>query len=176
MKLLLTREVVENLTCALHRGGRREIGGVLMGEHVTDDVFRVVEITAQQQGGTRRCFVRQPHEHREALDAFFARTGHDYTRYNWLGEWHSHPSFAPVPSGKDIDTMQSIVEDPEAGVNFLILLIPKLSWRGQLEASATAFRPHAGPVSVDIEAEGAPADATTGLAGYIYKVIKRVWR
>jgi [CysO sulfur-carrier protein]-S-L-cysteine hydrolase len=173
MKILLTPEVLEHLTRALRRAGRREIGGVLMGEHVADDVFRVVEITAQQQAGTHSCFVRQPGEHREALDAFFARTGHDYTRYNWLGEWHSHPSFAPIPSGKDRDTMQSIVEDPDAGVNFLVLLIPKLSWRGQLEASATAFRPHTGPVSVDIDAAGDMADAA---GGFLSRVIKKIWR
>ena len=93
-----------------------------MGEHVRHDVFKVVDMSVQRSGGSVDCFVRDPTEHQATLQAFFARTGGDYTRFNYLGEWHSHPAFEPVPSAVDVATMQSIVEDPSVGVNFLVLV------------------------------------------------------
>ena len=54
----------------------------------------------------------------DALDriaSFFDRVNHEYVRFNYIGEWHSHPSFEPEPSTKDDLSMQDIVEDPEVG-------------------------------------------------------------
>jgi integrative and conjugative element protein (TIGR02256 family) len=140
MQLLLTQPVVKNLRLELRRAGRREIGGLLMGEHVRDEVFRVVSISIQRSGGSQTCFIRQPQEHEAQLKEFFARTGADYARFNYLGEWHSHPSFEPVPSDTDVRTMQSIVDDPIVGVNFLMLMIPRLGKGGRLELSAMTVR------------------------------------
>src|SRR5262245_2536321 len=102
MKLLVPTRIARRLARELRRAGHREIGGVLMGEHIGDDAFRVADMTVQRSGGSQTCFVRRPHEHKRALDRFFERTGGDYARFNYLGEWHSHPSFAPVPSGTDL--------------------------------------------------------------------------
>lgn len=77
-------------------------------------------------------------EHRAQLAAFFELNGGDYTRFNYLGEWHSHPCSEPLPSMTDIQTMQSIVDDPEVGANFLILFIVTWKrWRS-MELSAMA--------------------------------------
>jgi len=81
----------------------------------------------------------------------FERTGADYKRFNYLGEWHSHPSFLPVPSETDLETMQSIVEDPQVGANFLVLMIVKLQGRREMQVSTTAFLPRLEPRVVDIE-------------------------
>src|ERR1700687_5436645 len=102
MHLLLTATVLKRLRRELRRAGSREIGGLMMGEHVGDDVFRVVEISVQRSGGSAACFVRDPVEHEAALQAFYVRTDSDYTRFNYLGEWHSHPMFEPVPSPMDV--------------------------------------------------------------------------
>lgn len=153
MQLLLTPAVVKTLRRELRRAGTREIGGLLMGEHVRDEVFRVVSISIQCSGGTQTCFIRQPQEHEAQLKEFFARTGANYTRFNYLGEWHSHPSFEPVPSDTDIRTMQSIVDDPIVGVNFLVLMISRLGKRGRVELSAMAVRRDGPPFSVQVSTE-----------------------
>ena len=152
MQLLIPQKVVKQLKRELKRAGSKEIGGLLLGEYVEEGYFRIVEITVQHSGGTNAEFLRQPGRHQTELDAFFARTGNDYSRFNYLGEWHSHPSFEAIPSARDICTMQSIVEDPSVGVNFLVLLIVKLS-RWDIEVSATAFRPNHRAVSVQVSAE-----------------------
>ena len=153
MQLLLTPPIAQRLRRELRRAGRREIGGLLMGEHLHGDVFRIVDITVQRSGGSRACFVRHPHEHQAELSRFFERTEANYTRFNYLGEWHSHPSFEPLPSETDLETMQSIVSDASVGANFLVLMIVRLAGHGALQVTATAFRAGAVPVPVALECE-----------------------
>lgn len=153
MRLLLPASIAQRLKRELRLAGTREIGGLLQGEHVHDDVFRIVDITVQRSGGSTACFIRDPHEHQAALKRFFDRTGANYTRFNYLGEWHSHPLFDPTPSETDLQTMQSLVSDASVGANFLVLVIAKLARSRTLQATATAFRAGASPVSVTLERE-----------------------
>ena len=52
MKLLLPDTVENLMKRELRAAGRREIGGVLLGELVGPGIFRVAEITVQRTGGT----------------------------------------------------------------------------------------------------------------------------
>jgi len=158
MQILLAHQVIRRLKRELRSAGSREIGGLLMGEHVRDELFRIVDISIQRSGGNHSSFKRNPSEHKAQLEKFFVDTGNAYSRFNYIGEWHSHPSFEPTPSRTDLQTMQSIVEDPDVGVNFLLLLIPKLGDHKQIEATATAFRANALPVAIPLSAE--PASVT----------------
>jgi len=163
MKLLLPQPILQHLRLELRSARRREIGGLLLGEHVEGETFRVVEATVQQSGGSAVHFVRDPAQHQKQLDDFFARTGNDYAKFNYMGEWHSHPSFEPLPSGEDIATMQSIVEDPKVGVNFLVLVIPRLTRWNMLKLSAMLFRPSCQPDFVDVEVESVVEGEPTGV-------------
>ncbi len=173
MQLLVARPVIERLERELRRAGRKEIGGLLMGEHVRDELFRLVELSVQRSGGTNACFIRRPGDHKAQLEKFFAETGNDFTRFNYMGEWHSHPSFEPLPSDTDVRTMQSIAEDPDAGVNFLVLMVCRLaSGRGRvLELTATAFRAGAPPVAVPVSFEPEPEGQTVTLVERVRRFI-----
>ena len=70
----------------LRAAGRREIGGILMGEQVAPDHFRIVDFSVDDKTGTAAHFVRSPEHHSEALDSFFRRTGSDFKRFNYLGD------------------------------------------------------------------------------------------
>jgi [CysO sulfur-carrier protein]-S-L-cysteine hydrolase len=100
--------------------------------------------------------VREPEHHREFLADFFARTGHDYLRYNYLGEWHSHPRFQPIPSPEDRATMLELVKNPLVGANFAVLIIVRLRRWSRLELSATLFRTNASieAICVEVESDG----------------------
>jgi integrative and conjugative element protein (TIGR02256 family) len=141
MHLLLPSKIRSQLTKALRAAGRREIGGVLLGEFVKPGTFKIAEITIQRSGGTFCHFVREPKLHEKAIEQFFARTGRNYERFNYLGEWHSHPSFSTRPSRSDIRSMQRIVSEPSVGANFAALVIVRLTSRLELEMSACVFRP-----------------------------------
>lgn len=137
MQILLPASVAQVIAQELRKCGRRETGGLIFAEHIGGETFKIVEITTQQRHGTSVEFVRDQVEHKQQLDTFFERTGDDCTRFNYFGEWHSHPSFPPVPSGQDLRTMRSILEDPNVGVNFLVLMIVRLVGGSGLELSAT---------------------------------------
>ena len=139
MRLILPADCAGKLRDALKAVGSQEIGGVVMGEHVGDEVFRVKEITVQRHGGAFASFIRFVQDIVQPLARFFQATGHNYLRYNYLGEWHSHPSFALSPSRTDVQTMREIVDDASVGANFAILLIVKLNDRGELQAAPFVF-------------------------------------
>lgn len=140
LTLILPREKHELLLAALRKAGRREVGGILMGEHTGPNVFIVREMTAHRRGAFTS-FVRRIEDAIGKLRAFFQQTGHDYTRFNYLGEWHSHPSFSPYPSRTDDLSMLEIVLDETVGANFAILLIAKLGPDGALVFTVHTYLP-----------------------------------
>jgi [CysO sulfur-carrier protein]-S-L-cysteine hydrolase len=124
---------------ALKRAGSREIGGMLMGQQLTAGHFAVVDFSLDEISGECGHFVRNAESHREALNCFLDRTGHDYQSFNYLGEWHSHPNFPALPSVTDVRSMQELV-DGERGIEFAMLLIVKLGCFRRLIASASLHR------------------------------------
>lgn len=141
MEIVIPSEILSRIADALAEAGSREIGGVLMGEHIGDNEFRICDLTVQSRGGSFSSFVRFASLALRALRAFFIRTKDEYTRFNYLGEWHSHPSFSTAPSDRDRETMQELVQDPRVGANFASLVIVRLDDLGEFEASATVFWP-----------------------------------
>jgi hypothetical protein len=112
---------------------------MLFGEHVAAGEFKVVEATVAGVGSFAR-FIRIVTDGLAHLEQFFRRTKRDYTRFNYLGEWHSHPSFPLSPSGPDDTAMFDIVGDPATGARFAVSMIVKLPGP-VLEARAFAYFP-----------------------------------
>jgi integrative and conjugative element protein (TIGR02256 family) len=130
----------------LRRAGRVEVGGLLLGEHVSEDTFRVVDMTAQRHGGSHTGFMRDPEAHAADLASFFERTKGDYARFNYLGEWHSHPNVPATPSASDVAEMIRLVDDPEVGVTFAVLLVVGSTLFRRLTGTATVFAPSQTPM------------------------------
>lgn len=149
MQVELHAEVRKRLRRALRAAGRREIGGVLMGEQIEPGSFRVVDLSIDDQTGGRAHFVRSPKSHDDALDAFFARTGNAYDRFNYLGEWHSHPRFPVTPSVQDAGSMMELVQG-ERSIDFAVLLIVRLDLWRKIASSCTLFRRGMSPTPVEV--------------------------
>ncbi len=141
MKVILPLPIEQKLTIALHKAGRQEIGGILMGEYIAEGVYRIQDITVQRQAGTFASFMRLAKEVVIPLHHFFRKTLHDYRRFNYLGEWHSHPSFLPRPSMQDSETMWEMLQDAEMNANFVVLLVVRLSQTRHIEGTATVSYP-----------------------------------
>ncbi len=149
MQLLMPSEVQRKMRGHLFRAGRREIGGMIMGEEVDDRTFKIVDFSVDATSGTNSNFVRDANQHDEALDAFFKKTGADYRRFNYLGEWHSHPSFSVYPSLQDVHVMQDLV-DGSGGVDFAVLFIARTRWFWWFECSAHLFMRDHAPTVVEV--------------------------
>jgi [CysO sulfur-carrier protein]-S-L-cysteine hydrolase len=76
---------------------------------------------------------------------FFER----YRRFNYLGEWHSHPSFSVQPSFEDIESMTDIVESGNSTITFAVLLIVRLRWRLWIGCSPTVFAKNQNPRALE---------------------------
>jgi proteasome lid subunit RPN8/RPN11 len=141
IQILLPEVLAARLEQELRDTGNQEIGGVLMGEHVREGVFRIADFTVQRHRGTWFSFVRLVQDSlKRALKNFFRSTNYQYTKFNYLGEWHSHPSFSLQPSRMDQQSMWEIVNDPDVGANFAILLIVNLKSK-KLQGSVNIFTP-----------------------------------
>jgi len=111
----------------------------MMGADRGSAVFEVVEITVQRRLGTFSGFMRVVAGIFTRLQRFLDRTGHRYREYNYLGEWHSHPSFSVEPSITDVESMVEIVTDTAVGANFAVLLIVRLRDTDTVEFGGYAF-------------------------------------
>lgn len=143
--VVLNSRCVRKLKRELRAAGQNEIGGVLAAEQIADGRFLVVDLSVQRNG-THSHFERDPVQHREFIRRFHERMGHKPERFNYLGEWHSHPAYPAMPSDVDFCQMQYLVEDVEQKSSFLVLMIVKLGLNGALRGSAYGFRPRLAPL------------------------------
>ena len=139
MKLTLPSDQRAKLEEALRRAGTNEIGGQMFGEQLAPSNFVITELSIQARKGTFARFVVDVVAATKAALRFFDSTRHQYTRYNYIGEWHSHPSFAVMPSGQDLASMRRLVTEEEFAGTFAVLMIVRLD--SNLEAGAWYFDP-----------------------------------
>ena len=139
MKLRIPHKIADRWTTALIRARNREIGGILFGEHVGEMDFRVVEATMQEHGGSDGTFRREAGKARRAIKKLSRRYGQNPERFNYLGEWHSHPNTLVLPSLDDELTMRGLLADSEVAASFLVLLITRLGECDALEIYACTY-------------------------------------
>jgi proteasome lid subunit RPN8/RPN11 len=139
MQVELAPDAVKRLRAALRDAGRREVGGMLFAEQLRPAVFRIVDFSIDPLSGSRAHFVRDPANHRAALAEFLRRTNNDFVRFNYLGEWHSHPSFPVHPSAEDLSTMTELVGNTKSDISFALLLIVRLRFFFWVDHSMTVF-------------------------------------
>ena len=87
--------------------GRPECGGILIGRYRGPHI----EVTDWTEPGpadlaTRSSFTRQDKRHQDAATAAWRESKHVAT---YVGEWHSHPSGQPRPSGIDRTVWRNVV-------------------------------------------------------------------
>lgn len=149
MKVEIPKLLRERMRKALSRARRHEIGGILMAEQIEAGHFRLVDFTIDEATGGAAHFVRSVEHHQSALSGFYERTSSEYGRFNYLGEWHSHPNHLPIPSSTDIASMQALVR-VERDIAFAMLLIVRSAWWRRMLISATLFQRHRAPERIEL--------------------------
>lgn len=141
LTLICPADLIPRIGAALEDAGGHEIGGILMAEHIGPNQFTIADLTVHKSGSLTS-FVRRIEEAIGQLEAFFERTNCNYTRFNYIGEWHSHPSYELEPSYLDDAAMMRIVLDHALGTTFAVLLLVKLDSEGRLQAKAHVYMPN----------------------------------
>ncbi len=154
IEIHLAPECASRLVRELRRAGPDEIGGVLATERVGEKVFRIVDLSVQRKGGSYAAFSRDARLHKRFMRRFLDLTGHQYERFNYLGEWHSHPSFPAQPSPRDVRMMYELLAAPDQPATFLVLLVVKRTSSGKLEGSAHAFIRGMQPLRLQLVIDG----------------------
>ena len=152
MHVRIARDEAQLLIDALSRAGSREIGGQLFGEQLEPSRFRVTELTIQRRGGGFARFVVDVVQAARDAVRFFQRTKQEYRRFNYVGEWHSHPSFEVRPSSTDAETMRGLVRDPSFKGTFAVLMIVRWD-TGTLRSGAWLFDPQGHEAEIPLEIE-----------------------
>lgn len=145
IEIVLNSRCIRKLRRELDAAGLNEIGGVLAAEQVADGKFLVLDLSVQRNGTTNH-FDRDPIQHADFIRRFHERMGYHPEKFNYLGEWHSHPSYPAIPSSDDFSQMQKLVEDKDQASTFLALLVVKLDSHKTLRGSTYAFRPGLPPI------------------------------
>ncbi len=127
---------------------------MLFGEQLAEGDFRIVKATQQALGGgnTTR-FNRRGFHARTEIKRLHNRYGGHATRFNYLGEWHSHPNVPAFPSVQDELTMRELLADQSGAVNFLVLAIVRLGVTRALEIGAFAYLTSGHKVLCKVEPE-----------------------
>lgn len=150
MRMRLANDQLEKLKPALAQAGTKEIGGQFFGEQLAPSDFVITDVAIQaRRGSFARFMVDLVEAGRNAL-SFFDRTQHQYRRFNYIGEWHSHPSFEVKPSQQDIETMVKLVTDPAFKGSFAILMIVRLDG-DVVSKGAWLFDPQGTARAIDVE-------------------------
>lgn len=151
LRITVPPDIQCKLHMALRKAGARECGGVLMGEHVGVNHFAVRALDVQRPGAIAS-FMRSVTGAARAIRAFCLSKGNDFRRFNYLGEWHSHPLFSVQPSSRDHATMRELATDTQVGANFVVLLIFRLNGP-ELEGSAHTYLPDGSVLRSDLDLE-----------------------
>lgn len=150
MLLRVPKSQLHRLREALAQAGDREIGGQIFGEQLAPSCFLVSEMTIQRKRGAIASFIVDLVQATKDAMFFFDRTDHQYVKFNYIGEWHSHPNFSVYPSGVDIASMVNIVADSEFQGNFAVLVIARLE-EDSMSMGGWVFSAFGGVHEVDLE-------------------------
>ena len=145
MKIILPEKTSIKIIEALKKAGVKEVGGILLGEHISDNEFLICDVTIQKARGGFAFFERVIKDIIEPLKRFFAQTRQNYKRFNYLGEWHSHPNFNLQPSLTDHSTMEELIGDEDFVGNFVVLMIVKLNLQNKLDGIIMVYQKAANP-------------------------------
>jgi len=114
-----------------------ETGGILLGH---DDGSNIRIAVAGDPGPnavrTADRFLRdREHAQRIATDAW------ESGRAQWVGEWHTHPNTAPVPSDIDLASYMNHLADDELGFTRFVSIIIGVAATGQIVVATWVVTP-----------------------------------
>lgn len=164
LSLMIPRPQMSKMQVCLKQGGIREIGGWLAAEQIAPGDFKLIGFTVDLEVGTRDRFDSLPGPHTEQLDQILMANVNRAGRVDYLGEWHSHPTFPPFPSEMDLAAMTNMVEN--SGPSFAALVIVRLVDPSSIQATITTFQRGQPPANGRLIIESAQSETADSSSGH----------
>lgn len=131
----LEADVVRTMTTCCAGTGRRETGGILIGNYDRPGrVASIVEATRKPKDSLSGWFWFQ--RGTAGLKELLAERWKQ--GFYYLGEWHHHPGGSPEPSLPDVKAMSEIASNPKYNCTNPILVILGGDPGGRFQLSVTA--------------------------------------
>lgn len=121
----LSLEIKDELLRKMKKYGKEhypnEYGGLLVGRHSDDFKCVLIEETVlpKEFKSSRFKFERGVKGLKKVLHDFFKQT----PSLSYVGEWHTHPDGAPIPSLTDLNAMHEVVKHKDVFIMNPVLLI-----------------------------------------------------
>lgn len=118
--LQIDKELLQKTFDVVYKYFPKEFGGIFLGK-VTDQTAEITNIlTPTKFDNSETEFKRYSEDLNDKIaDAYKESNGNII----FLGEWHSHPLNAPVPSSTDYEAMNKLATHPNISLKTPILLI-----------------------------------------------------
>lgn len=129
------KRVIRHLAAGSADG--RETGGILLGRGPDQSgLIRVVEAGDPGPLAIRRPdFFSRDTAHSERL----AERAWKRERAQWVGEWHTHPTTGPQPSGRDLTAYAEVLGDATLGFAVFVVVIVAPGPEGWGDATITSW-------------------------------------
>ena len=125
MTIIIPQEQAEIIQRQLIKCGLNETKGALFAYKIRDDYFQVDGVYIETKVGNI-AFVElfNNKRYRDFQYRYHKKHTFDYVNHNYIGDWHSHPSFELFPSSFDQEEVKRDLKKSNA--RFLIQIIFKL--------------------------------------------------
>jgi len=123
----------------------------LFAKRLDDDTYEIDEVYLERRVGSI-AFVKlyNNHRYKRFQARYHKKHKFDYRKHNYIGDWHSHPSFECVPSG--FDMMEVEMDMQESNADFLIQVILKVE-RNLLVGNAFLYNNEVSAKRIELEIE-----------------------
>ncbi len=125
MKIIIPKKLTKKIFNQVKKGKLNETKGALFARKISDDIFEVDDVYIESKVGSF-AFVELVNNKKYQVyqKSYHKKNGYDYVNHNYIGDWHSHPSFELYPSSYDMAEVKSDLKKSNA--KFLVQVIVKI--------------------------------------------------
>ncbi|RDI09738.1 ThiF family adenylyltransferase [Flavobacterium sp. AG291] len=122
--IYISKDILDDIKNHLNHHYPKEFGGVFVGKLFHNSILIEKILIPDDYKNGRTIFVRHPGTLNQRLKSIFDTTK---GKVVYIGEWHSHPDGAPLPSQTDISAMKEISETESINITSPLLMIASIS-------------------------------------------------
>lgn len=124
MKIIMPKTISKKIYQRIKETSPNETKGALFAKKINDDLYEIDAVYFEKIIGTY-AFVKlyNNEAYKKFQEKYHAKHLNDYETHNYIGDWHSHPSFECYPSSYDRLEVESDLQKSNA--KFLIQMILK---------------------------------------------------